>query len=144
MLFMILLWGSWLALQPGYSLSPWMPYALMRWLGFPYSALLWLDHNIATLIHFVVATTGVILLYHSSFLLPKLLVLNTNRTSTTRPNPLSPSLCAAAFCVLALFTEIAQLLIGRGFDYSDLFAGWLGAAIGYRLICRHEVNEPKA
>jgi hypothetical protein len=139
-LFLILFWGSWLALQPGYSLSPWRPHNLMRWLGFPYSGLLWLDHNIATLIHFMVATIGVVLLYYCNFSQAKL-ALPGAKKSRTLFKPLSPFICAAIFCMLALFTELAQLLIGRGFEFTDLFIGWLGVAIGYNLIGKQVASD---
>jgi len=134
-LFLILFWGTWLALQPGYSLSPWMPYNMIRWLGIPYSGLLWLDHNIATLIHFSVAVIGTMLLYYSHFLNPVVALQGISRAQYNG-NTLSPVFCATIFCILALVTELAQVVIGRGFEFIDLLAGWFGVAIAYLVISR--------
>lgn len=133
LLTLILFWGTWLALQPGYSLSPWMPYDLMRWLGFHYSALLWLDHNVALIMHFWIAIIGTVLLYYSRFSHPRLAISTIFRSQagTTR---LSPHVCALAFCTLALATELVQLIVGRGFELTDLLVGWLGIAIGFLIV----------
>jgi hypothetical protein len=125
-LFIILLWGTWLAVLPEYSLSPWMPYQLMRFLGMPYSALLWLDHNIATAIHFCVALIGTALLYYSD------LFIHSDKQQRLK-------VCVLVFAVLALATEIVQISIGRGFQMIDLIAGLLGISLAYT-IGRHLKN----
>ena len=119
-LIIILLWGTWLAVQPDYSLSPWMPYKLMRFLGMPYSALLWLDHNIATAIHFCVAFIGTALLYYSD------LFIHTDKEQRLK-------VCVFIFAVIAVATEIVQIFVGRGFGVIDLIAGLLGISLAYTL-----------
>ena len=92
----------------------------------PYSALLWLDHNIATAIHFCVALIGTALLYYSD------LFIHSDKQQRLK-------VCVLVFAVLALATEIVQISIGRGFQMIDLIAGLLGISLAYT-IGRHLKN----
>lgn len=92
-----------------------MPRNLLRDLGLRYETLLWAEQNADVALHFFGALILTLLLYYSR--LPCI--------SAPKIRPF------CVVCVACLGAEVAQQLIGRGIETSDLLLGICGSFMAY-------------
>jgi len=99
--------------KTSYNFAHWVPHGLLRQLGIPYSAVLWGEQNADKLLHFGGAAV-----------LTWLIVKSQIHTLNKRKS---------LFIVILLCfgAECAQLIIGRGFNSSDLLLGIWGSFMAY-------------
>ncbi len=101
--------------RPSYNFAHWVPHNFLRRIGFDYSTLLWAEQNADIALHFGGAFILTLLLRGSA--LPII--------SAPRIRPF------IIVCGLCLAAEIAQHLIGRGIETSDLLLGICGSFMAY-------------
>jgi len=101
------------ATKPSYNLAHWIPHGFLRQLGIPYPAVLWGEQNLDKFLHFFGAAA-------LTYLIVKSQIYTINK-------------CRSLYLVmlLCLAAECAQLIIGRGFNSSDLLLGILGSFMAY-------------
>lgn len=101
--------------QPSYNFAHWVPHNLLREIGIRYEYVLWAESNADVALHFVGAALLTFLAYGAS-----IKPLNSHRFI---PLGVVWSLCIGA--------EIAQHLVGRGIETSDLLLGICGSFMAY-------------
>jgi len=105
--------GTFIATRQSYNYAHWIPHALLREIGLPYSAVLWGEQNLDKLLHLIGAAALTWLIIKSDF------------SSLKKPHIF---LLVALICI---FAECAQAMIGRGFNSLDLLLGILGSFVAY-------------
>ncbi len=110
--------GSYLALQPQYNFSHWMPHRALRSAGVPYNAILWFEQNADIALHLLGGLLITALLYASD--LPLL-----------RQSAATVLACMVGLCLLA---EILQFAVGRDVELKDLLLGISGSFMAYLAI----------
>lgn len=110
--------SSYVAFQPVYNFSHWMPHSTLRGIGVPYEAILWFEQNADTFLHLLGGLLITALLYASD--LPLL-----------RQSAAKVLACMVGLCLLA---EILQFAVGRDVELKDLLLGISGSFMAYLAI----------
>ena len=113
MLLILFFLATWVTTKSSYNFAHWVPHGFLRQLGIPYSMVLWGEQNFDKLLHFLGAATLTWLIIKS-----KIHTINKPRS-------------VVIVILLCLSAECAQLIIGRGFNSSDLLLGILGSFMAY-------------
>ena len=103
---------------PGYNFSHWVPKNLLRRAGVEYDTILWAEQNADVALYFGGGLLHTYLLAESRFKYASM--------PTIRP--------VVIVCTLCVGAEIAQYLIGRGIETSDLLLGICGSFMAYLAI----------
>ena len=110
------------ATRSEYNSAHWVPHSLLRKFGAPYELVLYAEQNIDAALHFFGAAALVFALWFSKLpLLPK-----------------SSSKTAYLIALLCVGAESFQLLVGRGWQSSDLLLGMLGCFMAYLMISKNK------
>jgi len=114
----LLVFMGYAATRTEYSSAHLVPHSILRFIGAPYDVILYAEQNINAVLHFLGAATLVWSLWLAH--LPILCK--------------SPILTTGSVIALCLGAELAQLLIGRGWQSSDLLLGIMGCFMAYLTI----------
>ncbi len=115
---------TYVVLLPQYNFAHFIPRNFLEALGMSYAAQLWLEQHSDAALHFVGAAALVILLTFSALW----------------PGVQQARFAFTAVILLCILAELAQLLIGRGFDEYDLLFGISGSFMAYLAVrprCKH-------
>jgi hypothetical protein len=111
---------SYVVLLPSYNFAHLIPHDLLDSIGVSYNSQLWFERHSDNFLHFGGAAILVLLLVFSNIL------------STTN----QPKIALIVVTGLCIAAELAQLLIGRGFDEYDLLLGISGSFMAYFALAR--------
>jgi len=104
---------TYIAIKPNYNMAHWVPHSFLRAIGIPYQIILWSEQHIDKLLHFVGAGMLVLIL------------------TKARLTSISATISLFIVIALSIAIELVQLMIGRGFNSSDLLLGILGSFMAY-------------
>lgn len=108
-------WMTWVVTRPSYNFAHWVPHNFLEFIGIPYPIVLVAEQNADKFLHFAGGIVLTILIFLAD--LPGI-----------RKNTLNSLLLVSFMCLAA---ELAQYLIGRGTETSDLLLGICGSFMAY-------------